>query len=83
MSTLTYALSDSTTMIRRNLLRMVRYPSMTLLLVGILGEKHLLEVPSRHPCQNRNRLPVACQDHATPPNVSDPSTVQVVVPLHR
>jgi ABC-2 type transport system permease protein len=35
MSTLTYALSDSTTMIRRNLLRMVRYPSMTLLLVGM------------------------------------------------
>jgi ABC-2 type transport system permease protein len=35
MSTLTYALTDSTTMIRRNLLRMVRYPSMTLLLVGM------------------------------------------------
>src|SRR5258705_4364887 len=35
MSTLTYAMSDSTTMIRRNLLRMVRYPSMTLLLVGM------------------------------------------------
>jgi uncharacterized protein len=28
-------------------------------------------------------LTVACQDHATPPNVSEPSTVQVVVPLHR
>jgi ABC-2 type transport system permease protein len=34
MSTMTYALVDSTTMVRRNLKRMIRYPSMTLLLVG-------------------------------------------------
>jgi ABC-2 type transport system permease protein len=35
MSTLTYAARDSTTMLRRNLRRMQRYPSMTLMLVGI------------------------------------------------
>jgi ABC-2 type transport system permease protein len=35
MSTLTYAVTDSATMLRRNLRRMVRYPSMTLLLVGM------------------------------------------------
>jgi ABC-2 type transport system permease protein len=35
MSALSYAVSDSTTMVRRNLLRMVRYPSMTLFLVGM------------------------------------------------
>jgi ABC-2 type transport system permease protein len=35
MSTLTYAARDSTTMLRRNLRRMLRYPSMTLMLVGI------------------------------------------------
>lgn len=34
-TTLTYALTDSTTMLRRSLKRMVRYPSMTLLLVGM------------------------------------------------
>jgi ABC-2 type transport system permease protein len=35
MSTLTYAVRDSRTMLRRNLRRMVRYPSMTLVLIGI------------------------------------------------
>lgn len=35
MSTLTYAVRDSSTMLRRNLKRMVRYPSMTLMLIGI------------------------------------------------
>src|SRR6476619_5534706 len=35
MSTLAYTVSDSTTMLRRNLRRLRRYPSMTLLLVGI------------------------------------------------
>ena len=36
MSTLTYAARDATTMLRRNLRRVQRYPSMTLMLVGIL-----------------------------------------------
>jgi ABC-2 type transport system permease protein len=35
MNTLAYAVSDSTTMLRRNLRRMQRYPSLTLMLVGI------------------------------------------------
>ncbi|MEV0648246.1 ABC transporter permease [Phytomonospora sp. NPDC050363] len=35
MSTATYALTDSATMLRRNLKRMLRYPSLTLLLVGM------------------------------------------------
>jgi ABC-2 type transport system permease protein len=35
MSTLTYALTDSATMLRRNLKRMLRYPSMTVMLVGM------------------------------------------------
>jgi ABC-2 type transport system permease protein len=35
MTTLNYAVRDSTTMLRRNLLRMRRYPSMTLMLIGI------------------------------------------------
>jgi ABC-2 type transport system permease protein len=35
MSTLAYAVSDSTTMLRRNLRRLQRYPSLTLLLVGM------------------------------------------------
>jgi ABC-2 type transport system permease protein len=35
MSTLTYAARDSRTMLRRNLKRMRRYPSMTLVLIGI------------------------------------------------
>jgi ABC-2 type transport system permease protein len=35
MSTMSYALTDSATMLRRNLKRMVRYPSMTVLLVGM------------------------------------------------
>jgi ABC-2 type transport system permease protein len=35
MSTLTYTVSDSTTMLRRNLRRLRRYPSMTLLLIGM------------------------------------------------
>ncbi len=35
MSTLAYTLTDSATMLRRNLRRMVRYPSMTLLLIGM------------------------------------------------
>ncbi|MGH8775438.1 MAG: ABC transporter permease [Jiangellaceae bacterium] len=35
MSTLAYAARDSRTMLRRNLRRMQRYPSMTLLLIGI------------------------------------------------
>ncbi len=35
MSTLTYTVIDSTTMLRRNLRRLLRYPSMTLLLVGM------------------------------------------------
>ena len=35
MSTLAYTVSDSTTMLRRNLRRLQRYPSMTLLLVGM------------------------------------------------
>jgi ABC-2 type transport system permease protein len=35
MSTLTYTLTDSATMLRRNLRRLQRHPSMTLLLVGM------------------------------------------------
>ncbi|QGN47632.1 ABC transporter permease [Micromonospora sp. WMMC415] len=35
MSTATYAVRDSATMLRRNLRRMQRYPSMTLMLLGI------------------------------------------------
>jgi ABC-2 type transport system permease protein len=35
MSTMSYALTDSATMLRRNLKRMVRYPSMTVLLIGM------------------------------------------------
>jgi ABC-2 type transport system permease protein len=35
MSTLAYAVRDSRTMLRRNLRRMTRYPSMTLVLIGI------------------------------------------------
>ena len=35
MSTMSYALTDSATMLRRNVKRMVRYPSMTVLLVGM------------------------------------------------
>lgn len=35
MSTLTYAVSDSATMLRRQLLHMRRYPSLTLLLLGM------------------------------------------------
>ena len=35
MSTLTYAVSDTTTMLRRKLLHIVRYPSLTVLLVGM------------------------------------------------
>jgi ABC-2 type transport system permease protein len=35
MSTLSYALTDSATMLRRSLRHMLRYPSMTLLLVGM------------------------------------------------
>jgi ABC-2 type transport system permease protein len=35
MSTLTYAVRDSSTMLRRNLVHLRRYPSMTLMLVGI------------------------------------------------
>jgi ABC-2 type transport system permease protein len=35
MSTLAYTISDSTTMLRRNLRRLQRYPSMTLLLIGM------------------------------------------------
>ncbi|MFE0591021.1 ABC transporter permease [Micromonospora echinospora] len=35
MSTMSYALTDSATMLRRNLRRMVRYPSMTVTLVGM------------------------------------------------
>ncbi|WP_406315079.1 ABC transporter permease [Streptosporangium sp. NBC_01639] len=35
MSTVSYALTDSATMLRRNLKRMARYPSMTLMLIGM------------------------------------------------
>src|SRR5947209_15352260 len=35
MSALTYTIADSATMLRRNLRRLLRYPSMTLLLVGM------------------------------------------------
>jgi ABC-2 type transport system permease protein len=35
MSALAYTLTDSSTMLRRNLRRLVRYPSMTLILVGM------------------------------------------------
>jgi ABC-2 type transport system permease protein len=35
MSTMSYALTDSATMVRRDLKRMVRYPSMTVLLIGM------------------------------------------------
>ena len=34
MTTLTYAVRDSSTMLRRNLLHMLRYPSLTLMLIG-------------------------------------------------
>ena len=35
MTTLAYTVSDSATMLRRSLRRLVRYPSMTVLLVGM------------------------------------------------
>src|SRR3981081_2036343 len=35
MTTLSYAVSDSSTMLRRNPRQMLRYPSMTLMLVGM------------------------------------------------
>jgi ABC-2 type transport system permease protein len=35
MSSLSYAMSDSATMLRRNLRHMLRYPSMTLMLIGM------------------------------------------------
>src|ERR1700722_3181593 len=35
MTTLAYTISDSTTLLRRNLRRLWRYPSMTLMLVGL------------------------------------------------
>lgn len=35
MSTMSYALRDSSTMLRRNLKRQLRYPSMTLMIIGI------------------------------------------------
>src|SRR5258708_38249583 len=35
MSTVSYALTDSATMLRRNLRHMLRYPSMTLLILGM------------------------------------------------
>src|SRR6185437_3750447 len=35
MSTLSYTVSDSATMLRRNLLHMRRYPSVTLILIGM------------------------------------------------
>jgi ABC-2 type transport system permease protein len=35
MSTLSFAMRDSTTMLRRNLVRIRRYPSMTLMLIGL------------------------------------------------
>ena len=35
MSTLTYAVHDSTTMLRRNLVHLRQYPSMTLMLLGL------------------------------------------------
>jgi ABC-2 type transport system permease protein len=35
MSTLTYAVADSATMLRRQMLHMVRYPSLTVMLVGM------------------------------------------------
>jgi ABC-2 type transport system permease protein len=35
MSTMSYALTDSATMVRRNLRRLVRYPSMSMLLIGM------------------------------------------------
>ena len=35
MSALSYAVGDSRTMLRRSLRRMVRYPSMTVMLIGI------------------------------------------------
>ena len=35
MSTASYALADSATMVRRNIMRLVRYPSLTVLLIGM------------------------------------------------
>ena len=35
MTTLAYTATDSATMLRRNLRRLLRYPSMTLLLIGM------------------------------------------------
>jgi ABC-2 type transport system permease protein len=35
MSTLSHALADSATMVRRNLMRLARYPSLTVLLIGM------------------------------------------------
>src|SRR5580658_4573618 len=35
MTAITYAVSDSATLLRRNLRRLLRYPSMTVLLVGM------------------------------------------------
>jgi len=44
MSTVSYALTDSATMLRRNLRHMLRYPSMTLLILGMPGVFLLLFV---------------------------------------
>jgi ABC-2 type transport system permease protein len=35
MTTLANSVTDSTTMLRRNLRRLVRYPSLTLLVIGL------------------------------------------------
>ena len=35
MTTLSYAVTDSATMLRRNLRHMIRYPSMTVMLIGM------------------------------------------------
>jgi ABC-2 type transport system permease protein len=35
MSALAYALTDSSTMLRRQMLHMIRYPSLTVMLVGM------------------------------------------------
>ena len=42
MSTLSHAVTDSATMLRRNLRHMQRYPSMTLLILGMPASSRVM-----------------------------------------
>ena len=68
MSTLSYAVSDSATMLRRNLRHMLRYPSMTLQLVGMpdhLPAAVRLRLRRHAGRRARRRRPVAAPSTST------------------